>query len=110
MILIYQKLEELKNSDKTIVIVSHSLESVKKLCNRAVWLYNGEVRKDGKPVDEGIPYLTEGRYDISYDVEFKFDGQHYEASKALVIASTILILSNSCKLPSRLITFIIYKI
>ncbi len=46
-----------------------------------------EVRKDGKPVDEGIPYLTEGRYDISYDVEFKFDGQHYEASKALVTSN-----------------------
>lgn len=44
----FSKLEELKNSDKTIVIVSHSLEAIKKLCNRAIWIYNGEVRKDGK--------------------------------------------------------------
>jgi ABC-type polysaccharide/polyol phosphate transport system ATPase subunit len=41
------KLEELKNSDKTIVIVSHSLDSVKKLCNRAIWIYQGEVKMDG---------------------------------------------------------------
>ena len=45
----FAKLEELKNSDKTIVIVSHSLDAVKKLCNRAVWIYKGDVRMDGKP-------------------------------------------------------------
>ena len=45
----FAKLEELKNSDKTIVIVSHSLDSVKKLCNRAVWIYEGKVRLDGEP-------------------------------------------------------------
>ena len=44
----FSKLQELKKSDKTIVIVSHSLDSIKKLCNRAVWIYNGEVRMDGK--------------------------------------------------------------
>ncbi len=44
----FQKLDELKKSDKTIVIVSHSLESIKKLCNRAIWIYEGEVRMDGK--------------------------------------------------------------
>ena len=44
----FEKLEQLKKSDKTIVIVSHSLGPVKKLCDRAVWIYNGEVREDGK--------------------------------------------------------------
>ena len=40
----FEKLMELKNSDKTIVIVSHNLDSVRKLCNRGIWIYNGEVR------------------------------------------------------------------
>lgn len=44
----FAKLEELKNSDKTIVIVSHSLDSIEKLCNRAVWIYDGKIRMDGK--------------------------------------------------------------
>ena len=51
----FAKLEELKNSDKTIVIVSHSLGAIKKLCNRAVWLHDGEIRMDGtdeKVIDE----------------------------------------------------------
>lgn len=51
----FEKLEQLKNSDKTIVIVSHSLEAVKNLCNRAVWIFDGQVRMDGqvdKVIDE----------------------------------------------------------
>ena len=43
----FAKLEELKNSNKTIVIVSHSLDSVKKLCNRAIWIKDGKVEMDG---------------------------------------------------------------
>ena len=49
----FKKLDELKNSDKTIVIVSHSLGPVRKLCDRGVWIYEGEVRKDG-PIDEVV--------------------------------------------------------
>lgn len=45
----FEKLVELKNSDKTIVIVTHSLEAVKKICNRAVWIRNGKIEMDGKP-------------------------------------------------------------
>ena len=53
----FQKLQELKESDKTIVIVSHSLDSIKQLCNRAIWIYEGKIRMDGnvsKVVDEYI--------------------------------------------------------
>lgn len=55
----FNKLEELKNSDKTIVIVSHSLDVVKKLCDRAVWLYEGEVRADGKSSEVIEQYLDQ---------------------------------------------------
>ena len=43
----FEKLTELKNSGKTIVIVSHSLDAIKKLCNRAVWIYEGKLKMDG---------------------------------------------------------------
>lgn len=43
----FEKLTELKNSGKTIVIVSHSLDAIKKLCNRAVWIYEGKIKMDG---------------------------------------------------------------
>ena len=53
----FAKLQELKNSDKTIVIVSHSLNSIKSLCTRAIWINKGEVQMDGpvkKVIDEYI--------------------------------------------------------
>lgn len=44
----FAKLHELKDSGKTIVIVSHSMDSIKNLCDRAIWIYEGQVREDGK--------------------------------------------------------------
>lgn len=43
----FAKLEELRDSDKTIVIVSHSLESIKKICSRGIWIHEGKVQMDG---------------------------------------------------------------
>ena len=43
-----EKMLELKNQGNTMVFVTHSMESVKKLCNRAIWLYNGEIEMDGE--------------------------------------------------------------
>ena len=44
----FKKLEELSKSDKTIVIVSHDLGSMRKLCTRGIWINNGLVQMDGK--------------------------------------------------------------
>lgn len=42
------KMLELKKQGKTMVFVSHSVSSVKFLCDRAVWLNNGKIQMDGK--------------------------------------------------------------
>ena len=56
----FAKLRELRdNENKTIVIVSHSLDVVKDLCTRAVWLYNGEFRLDGDPTYVVGKYLEQ---------------------------------------------------
>ena len=55
----YRKLKELKESDKTIVIVTHSLDVVKELCDRAVWIYKGELRLDGDPIYVIDEYLKQ---------------------------------------------------
>lgn len=57
----FRKLEELRDSNKTIVIVTHNLASVEKLCKRAIWLKDGKIVMDGK-TSEVIPrYLEECR-------------------------------------------------
>ena len=57
----FNKLKELRDTDKTIVIVSHSLGTVKELCTRAIWLYKGEFRLDGHPSYVINEYLKQQR-------------------------------------------------
>lgn len=52
------KLMKLKNSGKTIVIVSHSLYSIKSLCNRGIWINNGKIEMDDK-IDKVIEKYLE---------------------------------------------------
>ena len=55
----FAKLEELSASDKTIVIVSHSLPAIRTLCKRAVWINDGVVAKDGDCGEVIDAYLKE---------------------------------------------------
>ena len=53
----FEKMLELKKQGKTMVFVTHSMGTVKKLCNRAIWLKDGLIKMDGdteKVVDEYI--------------------------------------------------------
>ncbi|MBQ1171884.1 MAG: ABC transporter ATP-binding protein [Lachnospiraceae bacterium] len=44
----YAKMKELiTNNDRTVVIVSHSLDTLEKLCNRVLWLNDGEIKEIG---------------------------------------------------------------
>lgn len=49
----FKKMNELKQEGKTMVFVTHSMESVKQLCTRAVWLHEGTIRMDG-PTEEVV--------------------------------------------------------
>ncbi len=56
--LVFQKkmaeyFRQMMSSEKTILMASHNLEELKRYCQRAVWLEQGEIRKTG-PVQEVI--------------------------------------------------------
>lgn len=53
------KMKELKEQGKTMVFVTHSMNTVKEFCTRAVWLSQGVVKMDGKPDDVIEEYLKE---------------------------------------------------
>lgn len=53
------KMKDLKAQGKTMVFVTHNMNTVKEFCNRAVWLYNGEIKMDGKPEEVIEKYLKE---------------------------------------------------
>ena len=53
------KMKELKEQGKTMVFVTHSMETVKEFCSRAVWLSNGVIKMDGKPDEVIEEYIKE---------------------------------------------------
>ena len=53
------KMKQLKNEGKTMVFVTHSMDTVKQFCSRAVWLCNGEIKMDGDPEIVTQEYLKE---------------------------------------------------
>jgi len=52
-----ERVSELRAAGKTIVVVTHSLNTVRTLCDEAVWLDHGEVRAAGKAGDVADAYL-----------------------------------------------------
>ena len=53
------KMKELKTEGKTMVFVTHNLESAKELCDRTVWLHQGVIRMDGATDEVIEEYLKE---------------------------------------------------
>lgn len=46
----YNKMKELiSNKDRTVVIVSHSEDTLKELCDRVMWMHDGEIKRIGDP-------------------------------------------------------------
>lgn len=45
------KIREMINDDRTVLLVSHNLETVKELCNKVLWLEKGEIKMYGSSED-----------------------------------------------------------
>lgn len=45
----FQRLHELKRSNVTMVIVSHDLRSLANICERLIWIHQGEFKLAGEP-------------------------------------------------------------
>jgi ABC-type polysaccharide/polyol phosphate transport system ATPase subunit len=39
-----------------LVLVSHSMATVREMCNRALWLHDGTIRMDGPPDEVTAAY------------------------------------------------------
>lgn len=59
----FEKLKSIKENGTTIVIVSHSMDQMYKICDRLIWIEEGHIREEGLPRLIGEEYLAamEGR-------------------------------------------------
>jgi ABC-2 type transport system ATP-binding protein len=62
-----EKFDDFRESRKTIVMVSHTLESIRNLCDTAAWIERGVVRRIGVASDVIDEYLTDSHTDRATD-------------------------------------------
>jgi lipopolysaccharide transport system ATP-binding protein len=54
------RMEDLSQSGRTVIFVSHQMQAVAQLCDRAVWLDKGEIVMDGRSAEVVASYLQAG--------------------------------------------------
>jgi ABC-type polysaccharide/polyol phosphate transport system ATPase subunit len=59
-----RKMQEFKDQGKTFLFVTHSVETVRNLCNRAIWLMDGAVYRDGDSKSIVKDYSNYMTYDM----------------------------------------------
>ena len=65
------KMDDVAKSGRTVLFVSHNLESVISLCDRVIWIDDGEIRGDGNSIEivnkylETINQISESKIDLS---------------------------------------------
>ena len=62
-----EKFDDFRSAGKTIVIVTHALESVRNLCDTAGWLEHGVLRRLGPASDVIDEYLSESHTERAAD-------------------------------------------
>lgn len=53
----FERLMEIKAEGTTIVIVSHSMAQLERICDRTVWIEGGKIRMEGAPNEVNPKYL-----------------------------------------------------
>ena len=60
----YEKMKSLiSNKDRTVVIVSYSIETLKQLCDTVMWMHEGQIKRIGDPnevLDEYVAFMEKG--------------------------------------------------
>ncbi|MDK0796359.1 ABC transporter ATP-binding protein [Clostridium perfringens] len=112
-----EKFNEFKKKGKTILYVSHGLGTVKKFCDRAIWLQKGEVVDDGNSVivveryynlnfnPANIEQLKDHKSDIINSIVVKSNTKNVEYLEKLDLEVEYELISNDLKDPNIVLEF-----
>ena len=87
------KIRDFQSAGKTIVFVSHALETVKSICNRAIWLDHGRIGAEGESRKVVLDYLrqVEGLQEAAQGADRRVDGQQADMSHPVAVQGAIRI-------------------
>lgn len=67
-----KRIREICARGKIVLIVSHSMQAIKDICNRCLWMDNGRIVMDGNPDDVTKAYIDSVRADDEAQLIQKF--------------------------------------
>ncbi|HII4441410.1 TPA: polysaccharide ABC transporter ATP-binding protein [Clostridium perfringens] len=112
-----EKFNDFKKKGKTILYVSHGLGTVKKFCDRAIWLQKGQVVDDGNSVivveryynlnfnPANIEQLKDHKSDIINSIVVKSNTKNIEYLEKLDLEVEYDLISNDLKDPNIVLEF-----
>lgn len=83
----FEKLNDIKRSGTTIVIVSHSMDQIEKICDKSIWIEEGIVKEEGYPKDIHEHYL----YAMEQERLKRFQEEYYNNTGASQIADAQIV-------------------
>jgi ABC-2 type transport system ATP-binding protein len=81
----YERIAELRAQGRTIVLVSHSLPTIRTMCTTAVWIDAGTVRAVGRAADVVADYLADVHHETSSPQAPGPSGRRYGSGEAEVL-------------------------
>lgn len=75
------KLKEFKKKGTTIIIVTHDLSNVEKLCDRVVWMQEGIIKNIGEPGQVIDSYLQYMNYKRERTLETKYNKEERDPNE-----------------------------
>lgn len=78
----FNRLKEIKAEGTTIVIVSHSLGQIEQVCERSIWIHDGEIKAEGPPREVHPIYLDYMGMKRLENAQHEADRQKKKAEKS----------------------------
>ena len=86
----YERVARLRAEGRTVVMVTHGLETIRTLCSEAAWMDGGVVRACGKAQDVVTTYLKDVHGDSRYDHDWSHTGNRFGSGQAEILDLTFL--------------------
>jgi lipopolysaccharide transport system ATP-binding protein len=67
-----KKMRELCDQGNIVILVSHSMAAIRKMCNRCIWMENGSIIMDGSPEKVTEEYLESIRIEDEKQMRLRF--------------------------------------
>jgi lipopolysaccharide transport system ATP-binding protein len=83
-----EKMKELRNSGRTLIVVSHFMDTVRNLCPRVLWIDNGRLHQDGtaEEIIKGYMEAMRGKWRPDIKITEFFGGEQqsgYDLTQAV---------------------------